>query len=94
MACWPRLPLADAVSRWLVGRLREREAAAGRCRQPLAGWQTERKRGCRWQMPSAAGWLAERERISESKIEFPATEKKVPSHGIPVVQGKIVICTK
>ena len=42
-------------------------------------------------MPSAAGWLAERERISESKIEFPATEKKVPSHGIPVVQGKIVI---
>ena len=56
-------------------------------RLPLAGWQTERKRGCRWQMPSAAGWLAERERISESKIEFPATEKKVPSHGIPVVQG-------
>ena len=61
MACWPRLPLADAVSRWLVGRLREREAAAGRCRQPLAVWH-------------------KRERISESKIEFPATEKKVPRY--------------
>ena len=43
MACWPRLPLADAVSSWLVGRLREREAAAGRCRQPLAGWPKERE---------------------------------------------------
>ena len=43
MACWPRLPLADAVSRWLVGRLRKREAAAGRRRQPLAGWPKERE---------------------------------------------------
>ena len=27
----------------MVGRLREREAAAGRCRQPLAGWPKERE---------------------------------------------------
>ena len=70
MACWPRLPLADAVSHWLVGRLREREAAAGRCRQPLAGWQSKRERGCQpmacWpRLPLAdavSRWLVGRKR--------------------------------